>query len=89
MSAERPEWTPTGDGDDAARCRNCGSHVLPRTPKVFGDQDDVLWHCSHCEGISIRDLKFGAGTTPDYDPATDRGQTSENMPVFNGGETDA
>lgn len=76
---DRPQWTPTPH-DDGPRCRNCESHVLEQTARVFGDNQDRLFHCPHC--LSVRDLKFGAGTDPDYDPAEDRGQTSDKHPIF-------
>lgn len=77
---ERPAWTPTDSG--GLSCRNCGEHVLEQTARVFGDNRDRLWHCNSC--VSLRDLAQGAGTDPDYDPSIDRGQSSENHPIFPG-----
>jgi hypothetical protein len=51
---------------------------------VFGDNHDRLFHCPSCAGISLRDLKYGAGTDPEYDPAEDRGRSAEQLPIFPG-----
>lgn len=80
----RPQWTPTADAD-GHRCQNCGTQVTRQFARVFGDAEtDTLWHCPDCEDICYRDLKQGAGARPDYDPAVDRGQTTEHYPVFGG-----
>ncbi|QCC57271.1 DUF7563 family protein [Natrinema thermotolerans] len=84
---DRPNWPPTDSS--APQCRTCGARVTRQFARVFGaDGTDAVFHCPDCEGICGRDLKQGAATRPDYDPERDRGRTSENMPVFNGGEPD-
>ena len=75
--------------DDHRTCRNCGTHVTKRTIRGFSDNDDILWHCPSCPDICFRDMRQGAGKDPDYDPLTDRGDTSENHPIFNGPGGDA
>lgn len=83
MSTDRLQWTRAAIGDTSApRCQNCGEHVLKSTVRVFGSNDGVLHHCASC--LSLRDLKFGAGALPDYDPDRDRGRSSENHDIFGG-----
>lgn len=57
--------TPTDDvvregSAGTTRCRNCGAHVSPRFVRVFGNNEDELYHCLECS--TFRDLQQGAGT---------------------------
>lgn len=83
MSAdERPAWNPQPIDETHHHCLGCGEHVHPDTPRVYGDNDDDLFACVSCS--TPRDLRQGAGKDPDYDPLVDRGDTSENHPIFDG-----
>lgn len=86
MSTDQPRWTPTTAAAQTV-CRNCESPHTRQYVRVYGSNDNILWHCHDCDEPAIcgRDMKQGAGTTPDYDPATDRGKTSGKMPLFDGG----
>ncbi len=84
MSADRPNWAPTGEDSTQTTCQNCGEPVLDGTARVFGDNQNRLWHCREC--LSQRDLHNGAGFRPDYDPERDRGDSSEQLPVFSATE---
>jgi len=85
MSKSTNPLADTLSVDDHRTCRNCGTHVTNRTIGVFG-VDGVLYHCTSCPDICARDMRQGAGKDPDYDPLVDRGDTSENHPIFNGGD---
>lgn len=87
MSADTPEWAAALETDSHRQCRNCGSHIQTQTARVFGDENDDLWHCHNCENITQRDMKAGAGRDPDYDPRTDRLATgsSGRNPIFHDG----
>ncbi|SDL10173.1 DUF7563 family protein [Natronorubrum texcoconense] len=81
MSTDRPQWTPTA-GTTTNACQNCGSHVTPQYVRGYGTNDGRLCHCPNCDGIAVRDMRHGAGRKPDYDPAVDRIQTSDQHPIF-------
>lgn len=83
-----PQWTPGQSASSGTVCQNCGTKLTRQFARVFGDNRDVAHHCGDCEEISYRDLKWGAGSNPDYDPETDRGSSSENAPIFNRGDFD-
>ncbi|WP_276257166.1 DUF7563 family protein [Halomontanus rarus] len=82
-----PQWTPREPSPSPGVCQNCGTEHTLQFARVFGDSTDTLFHCEECDNISYRDLKQGAGSDPDYDPAVDRGTASENTPIFNRGDS--
>ena len=86
-------WMPTGKTDTQSphACRNCGSQHTRQYVRVYGSNDNTLWHCHDCDEPEIcgRDMKQGAGTDPDYDPAADRGETTDQFPLFSSGGTDS
>lgn len=87
MSKSTDPLVDTLSVDSHRTCRNCGTHVDKGTIRVFG-VDGVLYHCTNCESPEIywRDMRQGAGKDPDYDPLTDRGRSSDNHPIFPGGD---
>lgn len=80
---DRPSWNPTPTDGTHSHCLGCGEHVQPGTIRIYGTNDGRLFACIQCS--TPRDLRQGAGMNPDYDPAEDRGETSDKLPVFNGG----
>ena len=42
----KPKWKP--QLTSKRECRNCGSHVLKHTSRVFGDNDGTLHACPEC-----------------------------------------
>ena len=60
----KPRWKVDGV---ARRCLGCGSHVLPGLQRTHGDRDDNLHACPKCPGVTMEDLKHGAGADPDYE----------------------
>lgn len=53
-----------------SKCLNCGSHVTEDFAKVFGDQDDDVFHCINCLGREQGGrelLRHGAGARRDIE----------------------
>jgi len=69
---ERPSWTPHSNTQSGDVCQNCGAPVDTQTARVWGDNNDVLHHCTDC--VTATAMKKGAGAVKDYDRrATDSG----------------
>lgn len=61
-----PHAEPPEPSVDATECQNCDDPVSTDYRRIFGDRDDICWHCSECTTMS--DMLHGAGARPDYAP---------------------
>lgn len=53
-------WEPQNE----KQCQNCGGDVTEQYRRVFGDNNDVVHACPHCEDKKFGDERLTAGLEP-------------------------